>query len=68
MAEKWNKIRIKCTPCGGTGIEKDWDGGTCRACGGTGYSDTKTELEVTDIISKLNNIKSTVDDIWDKVK
>jgi len=68
MAEKWNIIRFRCHTCNGTGAFPSELAGICPNCAGTGYSDSRMEIEVTDIIHKLNNLKDKVDDIWDKVK
>lgn len=68
MGENSNIIKFRCTTCNGTGVCPGENNQICPECMGTGFSDSRLELDVANIISKLNHIKKVVDDIYDKVK
>ncbi len=82
MAENWIILRLRCTVCNGTGIYPGKDIITCPQCEGSGYADSRLEANLSDILDKLqelktkinqmqadiNSMSAQVDRIWNKVK
>lgn len=61
-------LDFTCPQCSGSGKVGDFN---CTGCNGTGLvtpDHSKIMLYLEDFEKKLKSIKSTVNDIWDKVK
>lgn len=63
-------ITKPCRRCDGTGTFPYRSGGnldgSCPRCSGTGV-DSRTLLDLSDLIDKIDNLQDKVDDIFEKV-
>ncbi len=60
MAEKWKAIKFRCTVCDGTGIYPGENAQTCPGCEGTGYTDSRLEFDATEILDKVQEVKTKI--------
>ncbi len=60
MAEKWNAIRFRCTVCDGIGTYPGENAQTCPGCNGTGYTNSRLETDVTEILDKIQELKTKI--------
>jgi len=63
------KLYTPCSRCDGTGEARSGEvGETCYNCGGTGFQESMSHIDVTDLVEKLDLLIEGVTAIWNKVK